>query len=149
MNSNQIKQGSRRGTSLIETALVMMILFVIVLGVFEFGMAAVRQNMLDEAARRLARAGALRGEDSLLDQWGPVAIDTTLDQSQELLAEIGPAVYLLDPSRISVAMSWKSDIAKTNSELTVSLHCDQPLMFGSLWGMSSLPLSSVAVERIE
>lgn len=139
----------RHGASLIETSMVLMILFVILFGIFEFGMTALRQNMLDETAHRLARAAALRGEDSHMDTWGPTSIETTLDQSPELLAEIGPATYLFDPSRIQVVMTWQNDMATTNSELTVMLSCDQPLLLGNLWGMNSIPLSSQAVERVE
>ncbi|PQO35886.1 pilus assembly protein [Bremerella cremea] len=40
----------RHGSSLIETSMVLMILFVILFGIFEFGMTALRQNMLDETA---------------------------------------------------------------------------------------------------
>lgn len=149
---NQIslkKRIPRRGATLVETALVLMILFVTIFGIFEFGMTAVRQNILDEAAHRLARAGAIRGEDSSLAHWGPAAISATLDTQADLVAEIGPAAYMLDTSRVNVEMSWQDDLATMNSELTVLVTCNQPLLLGSLWGMDSILLSSRAVERIE
>jgi len=138
-----------RGGTLVETALVLMILFVTIFGIFEFGMTAVRQNILDEAAHRLARAGAIRGEDSLLGQWGPEAISSTLDSQADLFAEVGPAAYMLDASRVNVELAWEDNMATTNSELTVVMTCDQPLLLGTLWGMDSILLSSRAVERIE
>ncbi|MFN3153129.1 TadE/TadG family type IV pilus assembly protein [Bremerella sp.] len=138
-----------RGATLVETALVLMILFVTIFGIFEFGMTAVRQNLLDEAAHRIARAAAIRGEGSSMGQWGPAAISTTLDTQADLVAEIGPASYMLDTTRVNVELSWQNDLATTNSELTVLMTCDQPLLLGSLWGMDSIQLSSRAVERIE
>lgn len=139
----------RHGASLVETSLVLMILFTILFGIFEFGMVALRQNMLDEAAYRLARAGAIRGEDSQLATWGPISVETTLAQAPELLAEIGPATYLLDSSRVNVAITWQNEIAQTNSQLSVTLECEQPLLLGNFWGMNSILLSSKSVERIE
>ncbi|MBA2112945.1 TadE/TadG family type IV pilus assembly protein [Bremerella alba] len=150
MNQKSIKlRKCLHGATLVETALVLMILFVTIFGIFEFGMAAVRQNMLDEAAHRLARAGAIRGEDSSLGHWGPSAISASLNTQTDLVAEIGPAAYMLDTSRVNVEMSWEDDLATTNSELTVWVTCDQPLLLGTLWGMDSILLSSRAVERIE
>ncbi|MEW4564893.1 TadE/TadG family type IV pilus assembly protein [Bremerella sp. JC770] len=150
MNHKSLKTRSHvRGGTLVETALVLMILFATIFGIFEFGMTAVRQNILDEATHRLARAGAIRGEDSLLGQWGPEAISSTLDAQADLLAEVGPAVYMLDAGRVNVELSWEDNLATTNSELTVVMTCDQPLLLGTLWGMDSILLSSRAVERIE
>lgn len=139
----------RSGASLVETAFVLMTLFIFLFGMLEFGMAALRQNMLDEAAHRLARAASIRGEDSHLEMWGPTAIETSLDQTPELLAAIGPASYLLDPQDIRVAMNWQDEMAKTNSLVSVNLQCQQGLLLGNLWGMSSVMLASKAVERIE
>ena len=139
----------RHGATLVETALVLMILFVTIFGIFEFGMTAVRQNILDEAAHRLARAGAIRGEDSFMGLWGPDAISSTLDTQADLMSEIGPAAYMLDTSRVNVEMTWEDNLATTNSELTVQLTCEQPLLLGNLWGMDSVLISSRAVERVE
>lgn len=142
-------QSRRSGATMVETALVLMILFVTIFGIFEFGMTAIRQNILDEAAHRLARAGAIRGEGASMGEWGPASISSTLDAQADLLAEIGPAAYLLDANRVNVEMSWQDDIATTNSELTVQVTCQQPLLLGGLWGMDSILLSSRAVERVE
>lgn len=150
MNQNHLNtRSSRRGATLVETALVLMMLFVMVFGIFEFGMTAVRQNILDEAAHRLARAAAIRGEDSSMGNWGPAAISSTLDEQADFIAEVGPAAYMLDASQVNVEMSWQNDMATTNSELTVQVTCQQSLLLGSLWGMDSVLLSSRAVERIE
>lgn len=150
MNQTSLKTRCRsRGATLVETALVLMILFVTIFGIFEFGMTAIRQNILDEAAHRLARAAAIRGEDSSMGQWGPEAISTTLGSQADLVAEIGPAAYMLDTTQVNVEMSWQNNLATTNSELTVLMTCDQPLLLGTLWGMDSIQLSSRAVERIE
>lgn len=148
-NSRRKRRVYRRGGTLVETALVLMIFFITIFGIFEFGMTAIRQNVLDEAAHRLARAAAIRGEDSEMGRWGPTAIEATLDSQDDFMAEIGPAAYLLDTSLVNVQMSWEDDMATTNSELTVQLTCDQPLLLGTFWGMQTIPLSSRAVERIE
>ena len=150
MIQNTPKARNRRpGATLVETALVLMILFVTIFGIFEFGMTAVRQNMLNEAAHRLARAGAIRGEGSALTQWGPEAISSTLDAQPDLIAEVGPAAYMLDASQVNVELTWQDEMATTNSELTVLITCDHPLLLGTLWGMDSILISSRAVERIE
>lgn len=134
---------------MVETALVLMILFVTIFGIFEFGMTAIRQNILNEAAHRLARAGAIRGEGSSLGEWGPEPISSTLADQADLVAEVGPAAYMLDTSRVNVELSWQNNAATTNSELTVQVTCQQPLLLGVLWGMDSILLSSRAVELVE
>ncbi|GAA4436369.1 TadE/TadG family type IV pilus assembly protein [Bremerella cremea] len=149
MNTSNPIRDHRRGATLVEGALVMMILFVTLFGIFDFGLAVVRQNMLDEAAYRLARAGAIRGEDSQLDQWGPVTIESVLGDEPDLLSVIGPANYLIDTRLVNVRMAWEEGMATTNSELTVTLQYNQPLLLGGLWGVPSIPLASRVVERIE
>lgn len=59
-----MKVGGRRGTVLVETAVVMPILLVLFLGVFEFGRILMIKQMITNAAREGARVAAINLDDS-------------------------------------------------------------------------------------
>lgn len=54
-------QESRRGTAVVETAVVIPIFFMVVLGIAEFGRALMVSNMLTNAAREGARLSVIKG----------------------------------------------------------------------------------------
>jgi Flp pilus assembly protein TadG len=61
---NRRNQSGRRGTSVVEFALVAPIFFVVVMGLIEIGRACMVTELLTEAARRGCRAGVIEGTSS-------------------------------------------------------------------------------------
>ena len=54
----------RRGTTLVETAIVLPVFLTFLLAIFEFGHAQMVNNMLNSACRTAARVGAVEGTNS-------------------------------------------------------------------------------------
>lgn len=54
-------QQSRRGTTTVETAVVLPVFLTLVFAIFEFGHAQLINNMLNSACRNAARIGAVEG----------------------------------------------------------------------------------------
>ena len=77
---------SRRGTTVVETALVLPVFLLFVLGLVELGHAQMVKNLLRSACRQAARIGSTDG-------------NSTADVKQRVLDTIGAAV---DPALVEV-----------------------------------------------
>jgi len=73
------RQASRRGTTVVETALVLPVFLVFVLGIIELGHAQMVKNLLRSGCREAARIGSTEGH-------------STADVRQRVLDVIGSAV---------------------------------------------------------
>jgi len=133
----------------VETCVVLMTIFVVIYGLFDFGLLTLRQNMLDDAARRIARTAVLRSEDSVHGAWGPVSIEGQLIDDPLIVEAIGPAKYIIHEDDIQVEIEWPDDANSSNARVVVQLSYDHPLLFAGFWGLESVPLRSRASDRLE
>ncbi len=60
------KHQDRRGTTTVETAVVLPVFLLLVFAIFEFGHAQLINNMLNNACRNAARVGAVEGSTTAL-----------------------------------------------------------------------------------
>jgi Flp pilus assembly protein TadG len=58
------RKRSRRGTAVVETAVVLPVYFLLLLGIAEFGHAQLIINLLNSACRNAARVGSTEGTDN-------------------------------------------------------------------------------------
>src|SRR5438552_607017 len=82
-------RSSRRGITLVETAIVLNVFLLLILGTLDLGIATYRYNTLSQAARNGARQAAVHGALAApaLAAWGPGTYSGTAgDGSQQALA---------------------------------------------------------------
>jgi hypothetical protein len=58
---HHLSASSRRGTTIVETAVVLPVFLLLLLAIFEFGHAQLINNVLNSACRNAARLGAVEG----------------------------------------------------------------------------------------
>jgi len=64
VKSSRLRRAGRRGTTLVEFAVVAPVFFLLVMGMIEFGRAMMVAALLANAAQQGARAGSLNGAQS-------------------------------------------------------------------------------------
>ncbi|MEX2357386.1 MAG: TadE/TadG family type IV pilus assembly protein [Pirellulaceae bacterium] len=131
-----------------ESAFVLMVLFVLVLGMFDFGIAAFRRNLLCEGAKRIARMAVLHGENSS-QPFGPESIDTQADENQAILATLAPILKTMRADEIRVQVVWQDTSNVTNSLVQVEVEYPNGMLMSRWWGIDLISLHGHAAGRIE
>ncbi|HEX5413977.1 MAG TPA: TadE/TadG family type IV pilus assembly protein [Terriglobia bacterium] len=124
MRSNGIKEGrSKRcndsGTALVEFGLVMVVFFMFVFGVMDFGRALYTYHFVSNAACEATRYAMVRGSSST-----EPATASDIESYVKSLAPQG-----IDPSSLSVSTSWSPSHAPGSSvriEVSDNFQCTSP-----------------------
>lgn len=136
-----------RGATAIEAAVVLPIVLLALFAILDLGLASLRYNVLAEAARRLARAAVMRGEETpseMGNDWGPTEIIATAADSMDPALTIHPLLPTMDPAEVSIRMTWPDATNNAGSRLRVELQYQhKPLIPGfNPWGAIELESSS-------
>lgn len=102
---------SRRGTTALEMALVLIVLMPLVLGMLDFGLAVFRYHVVAETARQIARRAIVHGTMAdRLGTWGPENhVGTGADSylvtgvGEEPVKEL---LKVLEPSKVTIEAEW-------------------------------------------
>lgn len=125
----------RKGQSLVETALVLPILLLLLLGIAEFGRILGGYVELQSATRDVTRIAA---------------IHTEVDTNPELKPYVNDRLTLLDPSKVVITKFVKNKVGK-DTWVEVDLHYPMDLItpfFGYIIG-NPFDLDSKMVMRAE
>jgi Flp pilus assembly protein TadG len=127
--------GSRRGGTMIESALVFMVFAVMMAGIMELGVIGFAGNSVAFAAHRAARFGSLRGAAS-----GHPA--TVADIQASATAYAAP----LNPANVQVSVTWLPDNQPGSSVQVTVAFAIQPAVLPI--SATPLTLRSTARARI-
>ena len=147
MRSKPSLPNVRRGATAVEAAVVLPIALLALFAILDLGLASLRYNVLAEAARRLARAAVMRGEETpseIGNDWGPTEIIATAADSIDPAVTIHPLLPTMDPADVSIRMTWPDATNNAGSRVRVELQYQhQPLVPGfNPWGAIQLESSS-------
>lgn len=124
---------SRRGQALVETALVLPILILLLMGIVEFGRILNAYLIITNASREGARYAAIHNTDSYIE--GVISgLTTTLDQSK--------ITVIVSPS-----YSERASGSATAVTINYSVDIITPLMSSII--PNPYPISSQTVMRVE
>lgn len=127
--------GSRRGGTLVESALVFLVFAVLMAGIMELGVVGFASNSVAYAAHRAARFASLRGGAS----GHPAGI-------ADIQASATSAAAPLNPLNLNVAVQWlPNNHAGSSVQVTVSYAIRPAILPLS---NTALTLQSVARARI-
>lgn len=137
----------RWGATAVEAAIVLPIALLALFAILDLGLASLRYNTLAEAARRLARAAVVRGEETpteIGNDWGPSPIIATADDAIDPALTIHPLLPTMEPADVSIEMTWPDATNNAGSRVRVQLkYKHQPLVPGfNPWGPIELESSS-------
>lgn len=133
----------RHAAALIETALLLPLLLLTILGSLDLFLMAFRQNVLAVAAKDLARQVSISGADqpTALQTWGPAAVSTN---GASLAPDQAYPLYLLcmPPSDIAVDVSWPDGNHWTGSRVIARMTFEHHSLLGGLAPWSGTQLTA-------
>ena len=137
---------SRRGVTLVETALVLAIFLLVVCGTLELGLAGLRQNAISDAARRAARAVALRGAESPSTVvLGPAALAGRASDTSSVASLVRPWLVTMDPAETNFTVEWIDGGNRPGQRVRVRLTYEHRMLVPRLIGVSSCNLQATSV----
>jgi len=141
---------TRRGVTLVESAIVLSICLLLLLGMLELSMALVRHTVMAEAARRVARAAIVHGAKARPEQgeWGPASIATTAAGAHPAAAIARDTLMTIDPSQVQIAIEWLDAGNQADQRVQVAVtYTHYPIVPVPGW-YDHLDLQSVSTMRI-
>ncbi|MCL7454465.1 MAG: pilus assembly protein [Anaerolineae bacterium] len=128
------RKRSERGQSLVETAIVIPVLFLLLAAVIDFGRAFDAYIVLTNGAREGAR-------------WGSVNPELTELQVQQIVIDdvLGSGTNIIDWSQFGIANVTVAGQEEDSEEVTVTVSYNFRLWFGGLIGVPELTLTKVSV----
>jgi Flp pilus assembly protein TadG len=141
----------RRGAALVEGTLVLGVFLVIIFATCDLGLAVLRQNSLAAAARRLARAAIVHGDNAgpQLSEWGPAAYVQTAAHASEPAAAVRPVLVTLNPANVSINVTWPDGGNKTGQRVTAVVTYQHAPILPFLFGSGPLQLRGESTMCIE
>jgi Flp pilus assembly protein TadG len=137
----------RRGATLVETAAVLTVFFLFLLGIFEYGRFVMVRNLLDNAAREGARQAVATPELSASTATIQNTVTNYLGGNYGGLTVTNIAVYKVDPNTQANLGSWITAGAGDYIAVQVTAtYSPVPLV---PWLPSSISLQSTAVMMCE
>lgn len=128
-----MKKLNRKGQSLVETALVLPVIFLILMGIVEFGLAFNNYLMVGNASREGARSAAVGATD------------------QQIQSVVGNVASTLNASRLTVTVTPAQSTRKKGDEVSVTVEYDYSLITPIISAIIPGPLhmTSRSVMRVE
>jgi len=143
--------GRRRGAVLVESALVLGVFLTILLGSLDLSLAVLRENTLAEAARRLARAAIVHGEDgaAINTVWGPSEYSGAADESTEYSDAIRDILVVVEPSAVRFTLTWPDGGNASGDRVNVIVSSEYRPILTSLFGADAYRLQATSTMLIE
>ncbi|MFI4876685.1 MAG: TadE/TadG family type IV pilus assembly protein [Blastopirellula sp. JB062] len=139
----------RTGATMIEGAFCLVIVFFLVVGMLEFGIASLRRNLLRDGAARVARAAMLRGQNSELSEWGANHLEFNAASDDPIAEAIRPSLTTMAPEDVRIVIDWPDGDNLTEQRIHVVVQYDHQFLFGNVWLMDQLSLIAETQMRIE
>lgn len=113
----------RRGVTVVESAIVLAVCLLLLLGMLELSLALIRHTVVCEAARRVARTAVVHGSRcGTSGPWGPTAVSITAADSHPAAAAAEPVLMTLDPADVQIDLSWPDGINRCDGRVRVTVH---------------------------
>jgi Flp pilus assembly protein TadG len=140
----------RRGATAVESALVLPVLFAVLFAILDLGIAATRYNAIAEVAHRVARETVLHGSlaENAANVWGPDEYNGTLADGSAKVATAVNMTPTMDPSDISVRVSWPDGDNSPRDRVQVDVAYDHVPLVPLFCPWGTLNLRSTATMHI-
>jgi len=113
MRIHQSPQPIRRGATLVEAAITIVLYLTIVFGMIDLGQAVFHNHVLSSASRDLARTAIVHGSISpvigggrLLSSWGPATYTGVASGSDEIALKLKSFLFSVDPATVTIKLEW-------------------------------------------
>jgi Flp pilus assembly protein TadG len=142
------RAAERCGAVMIETALILITLFILTVGLLDFAVGIYRYHVLSEAARQLARNAIVHGQyASRLGTWGPTTYSGTANSGSTIASTVKPYLVGLDPSEVSVTVEWPEATNQIEKAVRATVSVPfKPLL--THWFGGSITLRAISEMKI-
>lgn len=142
---------TRRGVTIVESAIVIGVFMTILLGTLDLGLAVLKHNTLAEAARRLGRSVTVHGEKAAPEAaaWGPAPYNGTAADRSVYAAAIKDILVAMKPADVQIELEWLDADNKSGSRVRVELNTTHETVLPFVFGSGGLQLKATSVMHIE
>jgi hypothetical protein len=144
------RRSKRHGVTLVESAIVLPVLFWMIFAMLDLGIATLRYNTLAHASQRIAREVVRHGSESpvAVGAWGPATYEGSANDGTPIVASVDDLLPTMSPSDVLVRVEWLDNDNSPRDRVHVELnYVHQPLIAGlSPWG--ELELRAASTMRI-
>jgi Flp pilus assembly protein TadG len=152
---NRRKKGAgkarhRRGATMVEFAIIIIVFLTLVLGMLDLGLAVFRSHVVSYAARQGARQAIVHGEFAdKLGPWGPTTFTGTGATDNPISDAVEPYLVGIDPADVVVKAEWIDGGNKLEQrvriDVTTTYSPTITFVFGNptwtLTGSSTMPIA--------
>ncbi len=139
----------RAGTTVVESAIVLSLLFSVLFTMFDLGLVAFQSNMLSLAARRLARESIVRGSGvDPTGAWGPAAVSTNGNDASAVGQAVKPYCVTMPPAKVTVQITWLDGTNLVDDRVTTRLTFKRDPMTPVTAWMGTINLTANATMKI-
>jgi Flp pilus assembly protein TadG len=102
------KRDIRRGAVFVETAIVLSVFLLLILGTFDLGIATYRYNTISQAARQGARQAIVHGSLAApaMAAWGPSTYTGTAADGSAYAQAVSPMLVGFVLSKVTIKVEW-------------------------------------------
>jgi hypothetical protein len=106
----------------VESALVLGVFALLILGLLDRGLMAFQNNVLSEAARRVAREAIVRGSlAEPAEVWGPATYDAAASDGTAMAATLRNWLFNIDPDGARLRIEWPDGTNEPDSRVRVTV----------------------------
>lgn len=143
----------RRGATVVETALVLPVFLILVLGMIDLGIGVFRQGTLSQAARQGARKAAVHGKQAPSGwdggPWGVAAIDQPLTATGVPVVDaVKPMLASCPAADTRVLVEWPQGTNATGSSVRVTVTSDYTPLITFIFGNPRITLRATSTMLI-
>ncbi len=139
----------RAGTTVVESAIVLSLLFSVLFTMLDLGLVAFQSNMLSLAARRLARESIVRGSGvDPTGAWGPATVSTNASDGSAMGQTIKPYCVTMPPAKVTVQITWLDGTNYVDDRVTTRLTFKRDPMTPMTAWMGTVNLTANATMKI-
>lgn len=144
------KRCIRRGGTMVESAIVLSVCALLLLGMLELSLALVRAEVMSEAARRAARAAIVRGENApaAMGQWGPAVLEINAGASHPVADAVTPILMTIQPADVTIRLEWLDGGNAVDDRVQATVECQHQSVLPMVSSYLSFPLRGNSVMRV-
>ena len=148
MRASQVRIG--RGAAAVETAIVLLVILTITVGMLDLGMGVFRNNILSQAARQGSRIVIVHGHlaPPQLSEWGTTTYTGRGDSADAIPTAIRPYLAGLDPSQVNIRVEWLDGHNELEGRVRVTVSTTYQPFLAVIFGNSTYNLAASSTQRI-
>lgn len=141
---------SRRGATLVETAIVLNVFLLLVMGGMDLGLATYKYNTLSQAARQGARQATVHGSLAApaMTAWGPGTYTGTAGDGSQYAQAVSPILAGFALGSVTIQAEWIDGSNATQQRVRFTVTTTYRPIVTSIFTQSSFVLSAASTMPI-